>query len=890
MVRDPVCGMMINEDQAAAKSRYDGKDYFFCAQICKEKFDAEPENYLLENPAGQASATVLHARAKNAESANNGGAASDTELEVSIQGMTCASCAAHVEKALKGLESVADAHVNLASEKARVIWANQNVDAAQLIQAVRAAGYDVQTQTEELPIGGMTCASCASHVEHALKDLDGVLEASVNLATEKATVTFLPGLAHWQDFQRAVEAASYQVVKAPDKSEASVKGAVDQETLKMQSARFKMIVAWAFTIPIILWMVLEMIFNLVWPSAVVYNLGMILLSLPVLFWVGRQTFSSGGKAVLHAHANMDTLIMLGTGISLLTGPASFFFPLANYAGVAGMIMAFHLTGRYIEETAKGRASQAIRKLLKLGVKTARIIKEDKEVEVPIEQVQVNDVMVVRPGEKIPTDGMIVEGESAVDESMATGESMPVTRRPGEEVIGATVNQEGLLKVRATKIGEDTFLSQVIKMVEECQGTKVPIQEFADQITSIFVPVVIGIALFTVALWLLFPTFMGSLIGAGSFLPWVNPDLGIIMLAIVSMVAVLVIACPCALGLATPTALMVGSGKGAEQGILIRSGEAIQTLKDVKMVVFDKTGTITRGKPEVTDIIGIKGYTVEQIIQWTASAEKASEHPLGRAITEYAESKKIDLFGFQDFRAVRGKGIFARVNGHCVWVGTRRMMEENNICPFFLQEDMRRLEKEAKTTMLVAVNDEVVGLIAVADTLKDNSQNAIDALHRLGLQTAMITGDNKKTAEAIAKKVGIDHVLAEVLPDGKVSEVQKLQKHFGQVAFVGDGINDAPALTQANVGIAIGTGTDIAIEASDVTLVRGELSGVVEAIRLSRATFRKIRQNLFWAFFYNIAMIPLAMIGWMHPVLAEIAMATSSITVVGNANMLRRQKI
>jgi len=634
----------------------------------------------------------------------------------------------------------------------------------------------------------------------------------------------------------------------------------------------------------------EMFFGIMWPNELIFNLGMIVLALPVLFWVGWPTYRGAWAAITHRHANMDTLIAMGTLVALLTGPASFFVPVANYAGVAAMIMAFHLTGRYVEETAKGRASQAIRKLLELGAKTARIERDGSEIEVPIEEVQLGDLMVVRPGEKIPTDGFIVTGESAVDESMATGESMPVNKHPGDEVIGATVNQEGLLKVEATRIGKDTFLSQVIKLVDECQGSKVPIQEFADKVTGIFVPVVIGIAVLTVLAWVLFPGLMYSLVEAGTFLPWVTPDLSVLTLAIVSMVSVLVIACPCALGLATPTALMVGSGKGAENGILIRSGEAIQTLKEVQIVVFDKTGTITKGKPEVTDIVPVNSFEKLALLGAAATVERGSEHPLGRSIVEKAEAQGLILTEPTEFQAVRGKGVMASVNGARVLVGSRRLMRDFGIDPSLLEDELVRLENEAKTAMLVAVEDQLAGAVAVADTLKADSSKAIGALHEMGIQTAMITGDNQRTADAIARVVGIDHVLAEVLPDGKVEEVQKLQEKFDQVAFVGDGINDAPALTQANVGIAIGTGTDIAIEASDVTLVRGELTGVVEAITLSRETFKKIRQNLFWAFFYNVVMIPLAVIGWMHPVLAEIAMATSSITVVGNANRLRKLDI
>jgi len=755
------------------------------------------------------------------------------ELTLPITGMTCAGCASHVEKALSAVPGVAEASVNLATERASVRFASGSVPVQLLVAAVRDAGYDVQVETVTLRIGGMTCASCVSSVESALAGLVGVVSAGVNLATEKATVAYVPGVVGIEEFRAAVAATGYEVLEASE--DAAVEDGGELEERKLQEARFRMWVAWAFTAPIILWMLPEMFFGVMWPNETAFHLGMVLLALPVLFWVGRKTYRGAWAAVTHGHANMDTLIALGTGASLLTGLATFFFPVANYAGVAAMIMAIHLTGRYIEETAKGRASQAIRKLLELGAKTAHILVDGEEIEVPIEQVKVGAVM-------------------------------------------------------ATKVGKDTFLSQVVKLVEECQTSKVPIQEFADKVTGIFVPIVMGIAVLTLLSWVFLPGLMQSLVQLGTFLPWVNPDVSIITLAIISTVSVLIIACPCALGLATPTALMVGSGMGAENGILIRSGEAIQTMKDIKVVVFDKTGTITKGKPGVTDIIPYNGFDVETVLRVAASAEKGSEHPLGRAMVERAESQTLRLAEPEGFQALRGKGILVTVDGLSVLVGSRRLVAEHGLDPAPLEAEMVRLEKEGKTAMLVAIDRKLAGVVAVADTLKEDSADAIRALHEMGLQTAMITGDNRRTADAIARAVGVDHVLAEVLPDGKVTEVQRLQERFGMVAMVGDGINDAPALTQADVGIAIGTGTDIAIEASDVTLVSGHLSGVVSAIILSRATFRKIEQNLFWAFFYNVVMIPLAVIGWMHPVLAEIAMATSSITVVGNANRLRRVDI
>jgi Cu+-exporting ATPase len=625
---------------------------------------------------------------------------------------------------------------------------------------------------------------------------------------------------------------------------------------------------------------------------------MLLLAAPILFWVGRQTYVAAWNSSVHGAPNMDALIALGTGASFLTGILTFFLPVPSYAGVSGMIMTFHLTGRYVEASAKGRASQAIRKLLELGAKSAQILIDGVEREVPIEQVQVGDVMVIRPGEQVPTDGVVLEGESAVDESMATGESMPVNRGPGDEVIGATINQDGLLRVRATRVGKDTFLAQVIRLVEEAQGSKVPIQAFADRVTAVFVPIVLGVALLTFVGWFLFPAALRPVAQwASGFLPWVNPNLNTFTLALITTVSVLVIACPCALGLATPTALMVGSGIGAENGILIRSGEAIQAMRDVRVIVFDKTGTLTKGKPEVTDQAPKGGSSAKDLLWWAASVEVGSEHPLGRAIARHAQEEGLALGQLTDFGAVRGRGVLGTVDGKSVLVGSRSLLEDEGISTAEMEDEMRRLEHEGKTAMLVAVGGELLGVLAVADTVKDDAVEAIRELKALGLETAMITGDNERTANAIARQVGIDRVLAEVLPEEKLVEVQRLQATLAGsaerarlVAMVGDGINDAPALTQADVGIAIGTGTDIAIEAADITLVRGDLGGVISAIKLSRATFAKVMQGLFWAFFYNVIMIPLAVLGMMHPVLAEIAMATSSITVVTNANLLRRVDI
>ena len=819
------------------------------------------------------------------------------KITLKITDMSCASCAQTVEKSLNKANGVSEAQVNFAAEKVYVTFDPQQNSRDKLIEVVENSGYGVKEEKAKtsFKVGGMTCASCSAAVEKALNKSDGVYQANVNIATEKGSVEYNPEILSKNDFREIVKNSGYELLsfedEETDKSSESAEDEISDDLKKVKAAKKKMWGTWAFTIPIMLWMIPEMFFGVAWPNMQIFNLGMIVLAIPPLFIFGRKTFVTAYRAVSHGSANMDVLIAMGTGAAFITGPAVFFTPIANYAGVSAMIMAFHLTGRYIEETAKGRASQAIRKLLELGAKTATIIENGNEKEVAIENVQPGDIMLIKPGEKIPTDGEIVEGETTVDESMATGESMPVKRKEGDEVIGATVNQNGLIKVKATKVGKDTFLSQVVKMVEEAQGTKVPIQEFADKITGIFVPTVLIIATLTFISWLIFPDTLREVgFWAQSFLPWVDPTLGTFTLAIFATIAVLVIACPCALGLATPTALMVGSGIGAENGVLIRKGEAIQTMKDVHTIVFDKTGTITKGKPEVTDITAASNSSEEELLQLAASVEAGSEHPLGEAIVQGAKDREIEIKEIKNFNSVTGKGVKAEVDGKEVLVGSRKLMESAGIDTSDFEGELQRLENEAKTAMLAAADGKMLGIVAVADALKEDSVQAIAELKKLGLETAMITGDNQRTAEAIAKEVGIDHVVAEVMPDGKVDKVKELQSKFGVIAMVGDGINDAPALTQANVGIAIGTGTDIAIESSDITLVRGDLSSVITAVKLSRATFKKIKQNLFWAFFYNLIAIPVAILGLLHPVIAEMAMATSSISVVTNANLLRRENV
>jgi Cu+-exporting ATPase len=749
-----------------------------------------------------------------------------------------------------------------------------------------------------LDITGMHCAACSGRIERALNDSEGVMKATVNLATERAVITYFPEIVTHDQLVETIRKVGYDVRDVVAERTGEPEDRLDEDEHRMTDARNRMIWVWVLTAPIVFWMIPEMFFHVKWPNAFTFDLGMLVLAAPALFWKGWPTMVSAFESARRRIPNMDVLIAMGTLSAFGSGFVTVLHDigmaprLLNYAGVSAMIMAFHLTGRYIESKAKGRASQAIQRLLTLEAKTARIRRDGVEVEVPIDEVVVGDLMVVRPGEKIPTDGEIVDGESAVDESIATGESMPVEKEKGDRVLGATINKQGILVVRATGIGEETFLSQVIRLVEEAQGSKVPIQEFADRITAIFVPTILVLALLTLVSWLVFPGFFhGVAEWASRFLPWVDPSLGSLSLALFATIAVLVIACPCALGLATPTALMVGSGLGAENGVLIRHGEAIQTMREVTTIVLDKTGTITKGKPGVVDIIPVGEAGKEELLRLTASAEAGSEHPVGKAIVREARERGIDLRSLDFFEAISGKGIRARVNANQdVLVGSPAFMEENGVSIEPLKKEIKESESSARTVIVAAADGKLRGLISVADQVKEDSTSAIAELRSLGLEPVMLTGDNERTARAIADRVGIERVVAQVLPEEKTEAVKRLQEEGETVAMVGDGINDAPALKQANVGIAIGTGTDIAIESADITLVRGELSAVVMAVKLSRATFAKIRQNLFWAYFYNTIAIPVAILGLLHPVIAEAAMAFSSVNVVTNANRLKRVNI
>ena len=812
-------------------------------------------------------------------------------IQLKIGGMTCANCAANIAKALNRESGVVEANVNFASEKVQIDYDPDIVDRKTLERVITGLGYDVQSEVPEGPdvetitllMGGMSCASCARNLETMLGQLDGVEEAAVNFASEKATVRYRPAQVRVLDLQRAVRKMGYEAhLPSEDVAEQE-----DEDMQRVAHARRRMLVSAALTTVIMGLMMVHM-FIVTIPG----YLGIVaLLGLPIVFGTGLKVHKASFNAVRNRSLNMDVLVTLGSLPPYVIGLMGFFFPIQTFIEMATTIMTLHLVGKYLEIRAKGRASQAIKKLIQMGAKTARILVDGEELEVPVKELRVGDVMVIRPGEKIPTDGTVVQGESRVDESMATGESMPVKRTVGDEVIGATMNKQGLMHVAVSKVGKDTFLSQVIQLVEECQGSKVPIQEFADRVTGYFVPAVILITLTTFASYNLFPGFhLGIIQWGAQYFPWVNPDQPPLILAFITATAVLVISCPCALGLGTPTALMVGSGIGAEKGILIRNGEAIQTFKDIQAIAFDKTGTLTLGRPAVTDLIPADGVSEDELLGTAAAVEHGSEHPLAHAIVEEAKTRGILLQPLTGFGALVGAGVSAQVDGQRVLVGNRKLFGEQGLDHGPWEEPLSRLEEQAKTAMLVASGGRVLGIIGVADPLKEDSAAAIAELNAMGLRTVMITGDNRRTAEAIAREVGVTDVVAEVLPDGKVAEVSRLQQEVGLVAMVGDGINDAPALKQANVGIAIGTGTDVAIEAADVTLVRGELGGIISAIKLSRGTFRKIRQNYFWAWFYNAVAIPVAVLGLLHPMIGAAAMSMSSLNVVYNSLRLKRVDI
>jgi Cu+-exporting ATPase len=815
-------------------------------------------------------------------------------VDLSVTGMTCAACSARVEKVLADMEGVESASVNLAAERATIQYDPIKLNINDFISTVEDAGYGARVETLTIPVKGMTCAACVARVQKSLENLDGVISASVNLATERVKVDYSPAQTGPDAFYRAIKSAGYDVMRVEQGEDMVEKERREREERYLK-LRAKLITGIALTIPIFIlmhWDRLWGFFSPGWaPLEIPRNINFMLqlaLVTPVQFWIGAQFYSGAIAAARHRSTNMNTLIAVGTSAAYIYSLMATFLPslfeikgydVHVYYDTSASIIVLILLGRLLEARAKGHTSEAIKKLMGLQPKTARIVRDGQEMDIPSAEVEPGDIVIVRPGEKIPVDGIVTEGFSSIDESMVTGESIPVDKSEGDNVVGATINKSGSFRFRATKVGRDTMLAQIINMVQEAQGSKPPIARLADKIASIFVPTVIAIASVTFAVWFFF-----------------GPDPALTY-ALLSFISVLIIACPCALGLATPTSIMVGTGKGAENGILIRGGESLETAHKIDTIVFDKTGTLTKGEPSVTDIIPNGQFSESDLLLYAASAEKGSEHPLGESIVKMAEQKGLDLHPHGKFVAVPGQGIKVEdVGGKNVAIGNLPLMRDTGADMAEMEAEAERLSAEGKTPMFVSIDGSLAGMIAVADTLKDNSMSAVKSLRTMGIDVIMLTGDNRRTGEAIAREAGIDSVLAEVMPEDKAGEVRKLQEQGRVVAMVGDGINDAPALAQADVGISMGSGTDVAMEASDITLIKGDIRAVATAIELSKATLRNIRQNLFWAFAYNTILIPVAagvlfpFFGiLLNPIFAAGAMGMSSVTVVTNALRLRKFK-
>ena len=805
-----------------------------------------------------------------------------------IEGMTCASCAKAVERATKKLQGVNEANVNIATEKLSINFDETKVSVEDIQTAVEKAGYKAisDASNKTMKIEGMTCASCAKAVERATRKIDGVTEADVNYATEKLIINYEPSKVKVIDIKKAIEKAGYKAIE----EETTVDTDKERKDKEIKLLWKKFVISAIFTVPL-LYISMGHMMRLHLPDFInpmmnsdMFALSQLLLTIPVII-AGNRYYTVGFKALIRRSPNMDSLIAIGTSAAVLYGifatvkivGGDTSYAMDLYYESAAVIITLITLGKYLESVSKGKTSEAIKKLMGLAPKTAIVIRSGKEIEITIEEVEVGDIIVVKPGEKMPVDGEVVAGTTSVDESMLTGESMPVEKNSGDKIIGASINKNGTINYKATKVDKDTALAQIIKLVEDAQGSKAPIAKLADVISGYFVPIVIALAVLSGLGWY----FIGG-------------ESEIFSLTI--FISVLVIACPCALGLATPTAIMVGTGKGAEYGVLIKSGVALETAHKIQTIVFDKTGTITEGKPKVTDVVVINGIAQNYLLQLAASAEKGSEHPLGEAIVKGAEEKGLEFKKLDFFKAIPGYGIEVKIDGKNILLGNRKLMIDSKISLVELEKISDELAGEGKTPMYIAIDNKMAGIIAVADTVKASSKKAIEKLHEMGIEVAMITGDNKRTAEAIAKQVGIDRILAEVLPQDKANEVKNLQAEGKKIAMVGDGINDAPALAQADIGIAIGSGTDVAMESADIVLMRSDLMDVPTALQLSKSTIRNIKQNLFWAFGYNIIGIPIAM-GILHifggpllnPMIAGATMSLSSVSVLTNALRLKRFK-
>lgn len=794
------------------------------------------------------------------------------ETSIQITGMTCAACATRIEKVLNKMDGVEKATVNLALEKSTIQYDPSKLSEIDFEKKIEAIGYGVVKQKAEFEITGMTCAACATRIEKVLNKTNGVASASVNLALEKATIEFKPSEITIADLIARVEKLGYGAHQKQENKEQ-----VDYREKHIKEQQRKFIISAILSLPLLWTMVGHFAFTsfLYVPDFLMNPWIQLFLATPVQFIIGKQFYVGAYKALRNGSANMDVLVVMGTSAAYFYSVYQTIITVGThhaphlYFETSAVLITLILLGKLFEAKAKGRSSEAIKKLMGLQAKTAIVVRAGVEKEVPIEEVVIGDMILVKPGEKIPVDGEVIEGITAVDESMLTGESLPVDKEIGDTLYGSTINKNGFIKMKATKVGRDTALAQIIKVVEDAQGSKAPIQRMADQISGIFVPIVVGIAILTFLVWII----------------WVNP--GEFTSALEVLIAVLVIACPCALGLATPTSIMAGSGRAAEFGILFKGGEHLEQTQNIDTVVVDKTGTVTHGKPVLTDIYVANGQNEENFLSLIGAAEKQSEHPLAQAIVQGIQEKGVELGNIQYFEAIPGFGVQATISGQGVVIGTRKLMAQYGIDIQHVLSLMEKLERDGKTAMLAGINGQYAGLVAVADTIKDTSREAVQRLQKMGIKVIMMTGDNERTAQAIGKEVGVDAVIAEVLPEGKAEEVKKLQQQGKKVAMVGDGINDAPALATADIGMAIGTGTDVAMEAADITLIRGDLNSIADAILMSRKTMRNIKQNLFWAFAYNTLGIPIAAIGLLAPWVAGAAMAFSSVSVVLNALRLQR---